>query len=41
MLTKAAAKVFTDLNQKGEPFAPSQYVAALKLAHPPFAQTDE
>jgi len=40
-LAMAAKKLFTDLDFKGEPFAPIQFVQTLRLTNPQFDETDD
>ena len=37
----AAKKLFTDLDFKGEPFAPIQFVQILRITNPQFDETDD
>jgi ubiquitin carboxyl-terminal hydrolase 14 len=41
LLTKAAKQLFTNLDSKGEPFAPSQFVQIMRMAFPQFNETDD
>lgn len=41
LMAKAAKKLFTDLDFKGEPFAPVQFVQCLRMAFPQFDETDD
>ena len=41
IMTKAAKKLFTDMDFKGEAFAPYGFVQALRTIFPQFNQTDD
>eukprot|EP00347_Sterkiella_histriomuscorum_P013667 403363833 len=41
LMTTAAKKLFTDLDFKGEPFAPVQFVQAMRRVFPQFDETDD
>jgi hypothetical protein len=41
LMTVAAKKLFTDLDFKGEPFAPVQFVQAMRRVFPQFDETDD
>lgn len=41
MLSKAGKTLFTNLDFKGEPFAPFAFVQALRQVYPQFDQTDD
>lgn len=41
LMATAAKKLFTDLDFKGEPFAPVQFVQMLRMTHPQFDETDD
>lgn len=40
-MTKAAKKLFTELDQKGEPFAPFHFVSVMRQVFPQFNETDD
>jgi len=40
-MTKAAKKLFTDMDFKGEAFAPYGFVQALRTIFPQFNETDD
>ena len=41
MITQAAKHLMTDLENKGESFAPENFVHAMRTAFPMFDETDE
>lgn len=41
MLAVAAKKLFTDLDIKGEPFPPVQFVQAMRMVFPQFDEVDD
>jgi ubiquitin carboxyl-terminal hydrolase 14 len=41
LLTKAAKKLFTEMDLKGEPFAPSHFVQVMRTVFPQFNETDD
>jgi hypothetical protein len=40
-MTKAAKKLFTDIDGKGEAFAPTHFVNVLRNVFPQFNETDD
>jgi len=40
-MATAGKKLFNDLEFKGEPFAPVQFVQALRMSFPQFDETDD
>ena len=41
VFTKAAKKLFTDMDFKGEPFSPYQFVQVVRQLFPQFNETDD
>ena len=41
VMAKAAKKLFTDMDYKGEPFAPYGFVQMLRQIFPQFNETDD